>query len=635
MAARTKRQGGRQRGEEPKVLRLGAILLRDGVIPPADLDLSLAQQASEGAPLGDIMVAEGRVKQDAVWQALGLQWGFELLHLDGHWIDPGMASRLPVDVARRLQAVPVRGGPSGVLVAMADPRDKAALEELEGALRLPVWPRLAAPDAIRRGQERGLRDRLLFESTTGLETRTPEASAQRTLTRGQKVAAGVLALLCLVGLVVLRTGFFIVLSALVIVLYAAVVFFRGYVSYQGARFGQAEQVTPEEMAALTDLPVYTILCPLYREAGVMTQLVNAITALDYPRSRLDVKLLLEADDTETLEAVRKFGLPPYFHLLVVPAEGQRTKPKACNYGLQLARGEYVVIFDAEDIPEPDQLKKALVVFRRSGPELGCVQAQLGYYNRLQNILTGWFSLEYAAWFDFFLPGLQAMGLPIPLGGSSNHLPSDIVREIGAWDPSNVTEDADLGMRLLRRGYRTVVLDSTTMEEANSDFVNWVRQRSRWGKGYAVSWLVQMRHPVQLVRDVGLGGFLAIQLTLGGTYAVALLNLLMWTLTGLWILAQFGFVAYLFPSWIYYVAMVELLFGNFFFLYLNLWCVVHRSDWRLTRLAVISPLYWLLISIAMIKATIQLVKQPTFWEKTVHGLYVDPTPAVATGTAREA
>ena len=577
------------------------------------------------------MVAEGRVKQEAVWRALSHQWGLKLLDLDRHWIDPALASRLPVDVARRLQAVPVRGAPTGAVVAMADPRDATAVAEVEAALGLPVRPRLATPDAVRRGHERGLRDPLLAESTSGLERRTPEASAQRTLTRDQKVAAGVLGVLCLVGLVLLRTGFFIVLSGLVIALYAAVVFFRGYVSYQGARFGRSERVTPEELAALTNLPVYTILCPLYREAGVMTQLVNAISALDYPRSRLDVKLLLEADDTETLDAVRAFGLPPYFHLLVVPAEGQRTKPKACNYGLQLARGEYVVIFDAEDIPDPDQLKKALVVFRRSGPEVGCVQAQLSYYNRLQNVLTGWFSLEYAAWFDFFLPGLQALGLPIPLGGSSNHLPTHVVREIGAWDPSNVTEDADLGMRLLRQGHRTVVLDSTTMEEANSDFVNWVRQRSRWGKGYAVSWLVQMRHPVQLLRDVGPAGFLAIQLTLGGTYAVALLNLLMWTLTMLWILAQFGFVAYLFPSWIYYVAMIELLFGNFFFLYLNVWCAVHRSDWQLTRLALISPVYWFLISIAMIKATIQLVKQPTFWEKTVHGLYLDPVPAAATAT----
>ncbi|GAC1335735.1 MAG: glycosyltransferase [Candidatus Dormibacteria bacterium] len=613
-------------------MRLGDILVRDGVIPPDDLELSLAQQGREGAPLGDIMVAEGRADQATVWGALAQQWGQKLLRLDGHWIDPGLGARLPVDVAHRLQAVPIRATRKQAVVAMADPRDAVAVEELERILELKVVARMAAPDAIRRAQERGHRAELLFESTSGLATRNPEASAERTLTHDQKVAAIVIGVLALVGLVLLRTAFFIVLSGLVIALYAGVVVFRGFITYRGARHGHTEPVTPEEMAALGQVPVYTILCPLYREAGVMNQLVSAISALDYPKSRLDVKLLLEADDTETLEAVRKFQLPPYFHLLVVPAEGQRTKPKACNYGLQLARGEYVVIFDAEDIPEPDQLKKALCVFRRSGLKVGCVQAKLGYYNRLQNILTGWFSLEYAAWFDFFLPGLQELGLPIPLGGSSNHLPTHVVRGIGAWDPSNVTEDADLGMRLLRSGYTTVVLDSTTLEEANSDFVNWVRQRSRWGKGYAVSWLVQMRHPRQLLHDVGLVSFLAIQLTLGGTYAVALLNLLMWTLTLLWILAQFGFIGYLFPSVIYYAAMIELLFGNFFFLYLNVWCAVHRSDWRLARLALASPIYWLLISIAMIKATIQLVKQPTFWEKTVHGLYLPP-PATAVPEAK--
>src|SRR5207302_6827414 len=276
------------------------------------------------------------------------------------------------------------------------------------------------------------------------------------------------------------------------------------------------------------------------------------------------------------------------------------KPKACNYGLQFARGEYCVIYDAEDIPEPLQIKKALAVFRRSGSEIGCVQAKLNYYNPQQNVITRWFSLEYTSWFDFFLPGLVDLGLPVPLGGSSNHFPTRLLRDLGAWDPNNVTEDADLGMRLHRAGYQTALMDSVTLEEANSDFVNWMRQRSRWGKGYLISWLVLMRHPVLLRRDVGWRATAAMTLTLGGTFGVGLLNLMVWLLTTLWILAQFNFIAYLFPTGIYYVGMIELLFGNFFFMYMNLWAAHYHKSFDLTHAGMVTPFYWLMASLAMVK-----------------------------------
>src|SRR4029077_4754143 len=342
--------------------------------------------------------------------------------------------------------------------------------------------------------------------------------------------------------------------------------------------------------------------------------------LDYPAAKLDIKLLLEEDDTETREVVRWTSLPPNFDVLEVPAGGPRTKPKACNYGLQFARGEYCVIFDAEDIPAPDQLKKALVVFRRGGPHIGCVQAKLNYYNPKQNAITKWFSLEYTTWFDFFLPGLVDLSLPVPLGGSSNHFPTRILRELGAWDPNNVTEDADLGMRLHHAGYQTALVDSDTLEEANSDFVNWMRQRSRWGKGYLITWLVLMRQPGRLLRDVGWRNTVSMTLTLGGTFGVALLNLLMWVLTILWILAQFDIIAYLFPTGIYYVGMVELVFGNFYFAYMAVWAANYRQSYDLTHAGLLAPFYWVMASLAMIKAAIQTLSRPTFWEKTVHGLY---------------
>ncbi|MHB8719332.1 MAG: glycosyltransferase family 2 protein [Candidatus Dormibacteria bacterium] len=599
---------------------IGHLLLRRGLIDRHALRDSLRQQKVESRPLGEVLVARGSASEEDVWKTLGDQWGISLGDLDSHWIDMKVASRLTAVDSIKYRMLPIRAIGDSAIVAMADPFDLRARNHAERCLGHRVVPILAAPAAIRRRQETVYAANLLEDSASLLQTVQPEASAHELTTPEQRKVGIGIAVASFILAVSFGGHFFIGVAGAVVALYALVVSFRTYVIVRGSRYQDVFRVTQEEIDALTELPVYTILCPLYREAGVLPQLVDACAALDYPASLLDVKLLLEADDVETLDAVTHYPLPPYFDVVVVPADGPRTKPKACNYGLQFARGEYVVIFDAEDIPEPDQLKKALATFRRSEPDVGCVQAKLNFYNPRQNILTGWFALEYTSWFDFFLPGLVDLGMPVPLGGSSNHFPTSLLRELNAWDPNNVTEDADLGMRLHRSGYRTVIMESTTLEEANSDFVNWVKQRSRWGKGYAVSWLVQMRHPVDLLRAVGWKNFLAIQLTLGGTFGVAVLNLAVWFLTLLWAAAQFNFIAYLFPTYIYYVGMIELIFGNFFFLYMGVWSCQYRKSWELTRVALLAPLYWLMMSLAMLKAALQLVTKPTYWEKTVHGLY---------------
>jgi len=599
---------------------LGQLLLASGDINKDALDHGLAEHYKQGIPLGEALVLTGMARQDQVWNALAQQWGIGVTKLEHHWVDPALANDLSAGEAISHRVLPLRRTKDAVVVAMADPRDHRALLYVESTLKLRVIPRLALPDEIRTAQRRVYRHQLVQESSALLHSKAPEYSAHITFTAPQKYALFLIGVLALVGLILMGSNFFILLMGLIIILYAGAVMFRTYVTVRGSKYEDLMRVNQRELDALTDLPVYTILCPLYREAGVLPQLVKACTELDYPASKLDIKLLLEEDDVETLEIVEATSLPPSFQVLVVPAEGPRTKPKACNYGLQFARGDYTVIYDAEDIPDPDQLKKAIAVFRRSGVEIGCVQAKLNYYNPKQNVLTRWFSLEYTSWFDFFLPGLVDVGLPVPLGGSSNHFPTKLLRDIGAWDPNNVTEDADLGMRLHRAGYQTALMDSTTLEEANSDFVNWMRQRSRWGKGYFISWIVLMRHPVVLFKDLGWRGWVSSALTLGGTFGIALLNLLVWMLTILWVLAQFEVIGYLFPPTIYYVGMVELLFGNFFFLYMGIWCAAHRKDWYLTHAALFAPFYWLMASVAMIKAGTQTISKPTFWEKTVHGLF---------------
>ncbi len=371
-----------------------------------------------------------------------------------------------------------------------------------------------------------------------------------------------------------------------------------------------------------DLPLYTVLVPAYREPGVIASVVAGMAALDYPAERLEVLLLLEADDTDTIAAARLAlggDRRGPIRVIQVPPGEPRTKPKACNVGLMRSRGELVTIFDAEDRPEPLQLRRAVVAFRRLGPRVACLQARLSYHNAEQNLLTRWFTVEYDTWFRWLLPGLMATGAPIPLGGTSNHIRRDALVAVGAWDPWNVTEDADLGLRLARCGYRVAMLGSTTAEEANSDAINWVKQRSRWYKGYLQSFAVHARHPVALTREVGVRGVLGMVLFVAATPVLAAINPLFWALTGLWIIARPAAVAALFPPLVYYPGLAVWMIGGLAAIVAGVANTRAAGKPHLAGAALVSPLYWVLMSLAAIKATIQLVTQPSYWEKTTHGL----------------
>jgi cellulose synthase/poly-beta-1,6-N-acetylglucosamine synthase-like glycosyltransferase len=330
----------------------------------------------------------------------------------------------------------------------------------------------------------------------------------------------------------------------------------------------ARQFTPPELAVIPDheLPAYTILVPLYHEAMVLPRLVEHLSRLDYPPGRLDIQLLMEADDRVTQEACAGLSLPAQFHPVVVPDSQPKTKPKACNYGLYACQSDLLVIYDAEDRPEPDQLRKAVAGFRAQPERVACLQAKLNFYNQRRNLLTRWFTSEYSVWFDLFLPGLTACGWPIPLGGTSNHFRVPVLQELGGWDPYNVTEDCDLGMRLHKRGYLTAMIDSTTWEEANGNLLSWFRQRSRWVKGYLQTWLVHMRHPLQLLREFGPGAFLSFQMTIGGAVACFLLNPIYWLMTLLWFLTHAGTISAIFPAPVYALGTFCLLAANFVFVY---------------------------------------------------------------------
>ncbi|MBI2940636.1 MAG: glycosyltransferase [Chloroflexi bacterium] len=380
-------------------------------------------------------------------------------------------------------------------------------------------------------------------------------------------------------------------------------------------------VEPAELATLDEstLPIYTVLVPLYREAVIVPHLLAGLARLDYPTDKLDVKLLLEADDEETIAAVQRAELPGWIEPILVPPGMPRTKPRACNYGLAAARGEFVVIYDAEDVPDPDQLKKAVVSFRRLGGEVICLQAKLNYYNPRQNLLTRLFTIEYSTWFDLLLPGLHVSGAPIPLGGTSNHFRVAALRNLAAWDAFNVAEDCDLGTRIYTTGQRVAVLDSTTWEEANSRLGNWLRQRSRWLKGYIQTYWVHTRHARQFIGQLGWKRFAAFQLFVGGTVVTLLLNPLFWTLTAAYFLTRWHAIDQLFPWPVYYAGLANMMVGNFLFLYMNLFGPIQRDEHDLAKYSLLMPIYWVLMSAAAWKGALQLLTRPHFWEKTVHGL----------------
>jgi cellulose synthase/poly-beta-1,6-N-acetylglucosamine synthase-like glycosyltransferase len=601
--------------------RLGELLVATNLITQSQLTEALRIQGRTGGRIGEVLLHSGLVSEENVASVLAEQLRFPLVDVSTLKPDPGALSLVPEILARRHRFVPIAIHDHVLYLAMADPLDDTALAQLRRHTRLPIRTLIGSRRAVEQLLERTYAERYVRVATAELLNRSPAESAYRVLTRPQ--AAVLLAILTVFLLFLARTPI-----ATLIAFNAATTFF--YISFSLYKFKLISDalghkfelpVSAEEIAALDEreLPIITIIVPLYREAAVVRKLVKSIANLDYPRQKLDVKLVTEEDDDETREALQTLDLAPHFKVLVVPDAQPKTKPKACNYALIQAEGKYVVIYDAEDQPEPDQLKKVMAAFMKAEERIVCIQCKLNYYNRDQNLLTRWFTIEYSSWFDLFMPGLDAANSPIPLGGTSNFLDREKLIELGAWDPFNVTEDADLGIRLHRAGYKTAIVDSTTFEEANSDLYNWIRQRSRWVKGYIQTWLVHMRHPIKLQRQIGWRSWWSFQFVIAGTFVGFLINPLYWLLTTLWIATHAGFIRALFPSFIYFSAAFGLFIGNFVFTYVNVAGTVRRGYPELVKYALLSPLYWALMSVGAYKGFFQLFYRPFYWEKTVHGL----------------
>ena len=380
----------------------------------------------------------------------------------------------------------------------------------------------------------------------------------------------------------------------------------------------------------SSLPIYTILIPLKNEKEVAKKLIRNLKAIKYPLEKLDIKIILEVNDTETLAAIKKeLNLSKnytsdilVFDIIKVPLGEISTKPRSLNFALQFARGTLSVIYDAEDQPDPNQLKKVFLTLLDKKLDTLCVQAKLNYYNSKQNILTKLFTMEYSFWFDALLPGLQRWKIPIPLGGTSNHFLTEALRKIGMWDPYNVTEDADLGWRLARLGYSTSMVNSYTLEEANSQTWNWIKQRTRWQKGFLMTLLVHIRTPKKMWRELGPWGFSSSVLLFTTNFFLPVINPLLWLFFLSWYIPKLlgiNFIDFGFPDWLEIVGLINLILGNGIYILVHIAGIFKTKKYYLLPSVIFIPFYWFLISFASYRAIWQIFKNPYSWEKTTHGL----------------
>ena len=449
---------------------------------------------------------------------------------------------------------------------------------------------------------------LIDSARQNLARRWPYASAQLELTRLARCGF-VAALLLLVGMVLAAPHFAqVLLLPVALTLLLAPAAIRLAAVLEPLSQQPAMLRPPDE-----ELPIYSVLIPLRNEAAMVPQLFAAMRALDYPPGRLDIKFVVEAASKETVAAVRERLSDPRFSLVPVPDAAPRTKPKALDFALPLCRGEHVVVFDAEDVPDPDQLWKAAVRFR-DAPDLVCLQAQLVIDNGRDHWLAALFAGEYAGLFGVLLPALARWRLPMPLGGTSNHFRLSTVRELGGWDAFNVTEDADLGIRLARRRLRVGVLASRTFEAAPARLGPWLGQRTRWMKGWMQTFIVHNRDPGRLLAEMGLPAFLAFETLVLGMIAAPLLHCAF--------LASLGFrVALGAPLidgslWtVFYLAMLALGYGSA--VAMALLGLFRLKARHLLASQLWLPLYWLLVGIATFKAAHELVMRPFYWFKSPH------------------
>lgn len=480
----------------------------------------------------------------------------------------------------------------------------------------------------------------------GWRTRAGLRTAATFVSRDQKAAILLLAVLLVVSATLEPKRTLILLVAICTAFYTLTAALKLVVSLAGRSHRPLWRERVE--ATDPDLPHYGVLLPVHKEANMLRHLVARVDRLEYPKDRLHVLLLIEQDDEETLAAARAIGLRfagaelpervlfPQVQVVVIPEGGPKTKPNAMNVAMSIIRSEgceYCTIYDAEDQPDPDQLLRAIGMFRAAPPEMACLQAELEFWNDDTNWVSALYWIGYKVHFLRFLPGLARLGLPIPLGGTSNHFKVEALLRVAigpdghVWDPHNLTEDADLGARLVSAGYRIELLDSVTREEAPVSMAVVDKQQRRWKGGYLQTGLVHTRRPVVAARRMGLVRWLCFNLLMIGTPLAFVLNPVFMALTATYFLTRSYFIVELFPAAVYYPCVALLVLGNLALLHeLIETCLQEagrtRGGYGLIKYMFLAPLMWLWMSRSTYIAIFELATGKRGWHKTPHGHALD-------------
>lgn len=620
-------------------LPLGQILLEDGAVEPGHLLKAVVMRQRQDTRLGQILLSHGWVTPEALSRALTRQWRTTAVDPVAMPADPRLIDAAGAEFCLARGILPWRRLAGVTWVATARPEQFNDLISCLPAEFGQIRMLLCSEDQVQSAILATRQTQLIRRA----ELRVPaiESCRMRNEARTARLALGLMVATALglwlmpIMFLVLLTGW-VVLAQIAQTMLKVLAFLSASRQQDRGNNGLLDLAEGSSVAhEITDpLPSISVMVPLFRESNVAGKLVARLAQLDYPRELTDILLVIEEGDVVTRAALQETQLPFWMRVIEVPDGPIRTKPRALNYALNFCRGRIIGVWDAEDQPDHDQLHKVARRFHVAPNDVACLQGALDYYNPRTNWLARCFTIEYATWFRMLLPGLARMGLVVPLGGTTLFFRRDALEAVGAWDAWNVTEDADLGVRLARRGWRTEIIDTTTNEEANCRALPWIKQRSRWLKGFAMTWGVHMRDPAALWRDLGPRRFIGFQVQFFGSVSLYLLAPILWSF---WLLAAglpHPLRAPLDPIWGGYA--ITALFGLFIFseglgIAIGIWAVRRAKHRHLRPWVPTMHFYFPLGCLAGWKAVYEIVVKPFYWDKTTHGVFAAPEGQATTLT----
>lgn len=595
---------------------LGQLLVESGLIDQTALWNALDQQDRVAAPLGEILISEGLVGEDDVLDALAYQ--HQAMRVDLREDPPGdrMANALSAELCLEFNVVPWRDFGETIWIATTRPDRLWRLAERLGPdapVLIPVVSRMSHIHQV-IGRLHG--DELAHKAVTRVPADVSARSwGMNAQWRGVMAFAWIL-------LLVVACGLFPVAMTAVVLLFGVLTLAMTLslkVAAFVAQMRHRRTVPDPPLPGAFRLPRVSIMVPLFKENEIAGALIRRLERLSYPKSLLEVVLVLEAKDRVTRATIDKTPLPPWISVIEVPDDGTiTTKPRALNYALDFCQGSIIGVWDAEDAPEPDQIERVVSRFHHAPRTVGCLQGMLDYYNAKSNWLARCFTIEYATWWRIVMPGMTRLGFVIPLGGTTLFFRREVLDRLGAWDAHNVTEDADLGVRLARAGYVTELLPTVTYEEANCRPLPWIRQRSRWLKGFMITYLVHMRYPRRLLSDLGFKRFLGLQVVFMATFSQFAAMPLLWSF---WLpVAGFSHpVATTFGYDLLFWLGIFFLTAELLNIIISMVAVSGPAHRHLLPWVLSMPIYFTMGAFAAYKALYELVVTPFYWDKTEHGI----------------